>query len=27
VIQDSAEVARLGSGSQTDSDRMILWSG
>ena len=25
--QDSAEVARLGSGSQTDSDRMILWAG
>ena len=27
VIQDSAEAARLGSGCQTDSDRMILWSG
>ena len=27
VIQDSAEAARLGSGSQTDSDRMTLWSG
>ena len=27
VIQNSAEVARLGSGFQTDSDRMILWSG